>query len=371
MRSNSKYVNRIINKVKHEHLPKSILVIIALWLYFVDLFVAKRRSIIKGFASVVVVALVFVGMFLSMQIEADADETIYSITDEEIRMASLKSAGMADIIMTADDFLMDGERAADYEDIHEFIDDLKINGFNSVIADENTSKDTNDSDDSTDVIDEVIDDNDYTDTEIVAEEANDVSDAVDRSVDASDWRLILVNKQNMVPDGYEADLGNINGSLLADERIIPDIYEMLDAAKADGVNLMICSAYRSYDRQTTLFNNKMKKLMSRGMSYMDAYAVGSMSVTVPGTSEHQLGLALDILTSSYTEMDDGFGETEAGKWLAANAPKYGFILRYPAGKEEITGIIYEPWHFRYVGKEYSEDITELGVTLEEYLDGAY
>ena len=109
--------------------------------------------------------------------------------------------------------------------------------------------------------------------------------------------------------------------------------------------------------------------MGQGMTYLESYKVGSMSVTVPGTSEHHLGLALDILTGSYTEMDDGFGETEAGKWLAANSADYGFILRYPQGKEDITGIIYEPWHFRYVGEKYAKDITERGVCLEEYLKG--
>ena len=109
--------------------------------------------------------------------------------------------------------------------------------------------------------------------------------------------------------------------------------------------------------------------MDSGMTYLESYKVGSMNVTVPGTSEHHLGLALDILTGGYTTMDDGFGETKAGEWLAQNAPDYGFILRYPAGKEEITGIVYEPWHFRYVGKEYAKDITEKGVCLEEYLKG--
>ena len=146
---------------------------------------------------------------------------------------------------------------------------------------------------------------------------------------------------------------------------------MMDAAADDGVDLMICSAFRSYDRQKSLFNNKINKLMNSGMTYLEAYKVGSMNVTVPGTSEHHLGLALDILTGSYTTMDDGFGDTEAGKWLAKNAPEYGFILRYPEGKEDITGIVYEPWHFRYVGTRYAKDITQRGVCLEEYLKGDY
>ena len=111
--------------------------------------------------------------------------------------------------------------------------------------------------------------------------------------------------------------------------------------------------------------------MKDGMTYLEAYRIGSMNVTVPGTSEHHIGLALDILTGSYTSMDDGFGETEAGIWLAENAPDYGFILRYPSGKEEITGIVYEPWHFRYVGIKYSKYITQHGICLEEFLKGGY
>ncbi len=260
--------------------------------------------------------------------------------------------------MSADDFLFDNETAADREDISDYLEKLRKNGIAS------GSEDTEDA----------AEDTAY-DEEILPEEAGD--DEMDEVpgdeiiIDPDDWHLMLVNKQNPVPDDYEPNLADLNGSMKADARIIADILEMMDAASADGVNLMIVSAYRSYDRQQTLFNNKLNKLMGQGMTYLEAYRVGSMSVTVPGTSEHHLGLALDILTGSYTSMDDGFGETPAGKWLAANAPDYGFILRYPQGKEEITGIVYEPWHFRYVGTKYAKDITEKGVCLEEYLKGEY
>ena len=89
-------------------------------------------------------------------------------------------------------------------------------------------------------------------------------------------------------------------------------------------------------------------------------------VTVPGASEHQIGLALDIVCSTYMSLDEGFGDTEAGKWLAENSCRFGFILRYPKGKEYITGIEYEPWHFRYVGVKAAEVITKQGITLEEF-----
>ena len=106
--------------------------------------------------------------------------------------------------------------------------------------------------------------------------------------------------------------------------------------------------------------------MNRGMSYLEAYQLASQAVTVPGASEHQIGLALDIVTDSYLTLDEGFGDTPAGKWLAENSCHYGFILRYPKDKEYITGIEYEPWHFRYVGTEAATLMTEQGITLEEF-----
>lgn len=186
-------------------------------------------------------------------------------------------------------------------------------------------------------------------------------------INRDDWRLILVNKQNQVPDDYNMNLVGISGSIQVDERITSDLADMLDAARRDGVDLVICSAYRSFERQTTLFENKIRKFMKSGMSYMDAYALASYSVTVPGTSEHQLGLALDIITSSHMQLNESFENTKAAKWLKEHGPEFGFILRYPKGKEHITGIIYEPWHYRYVGKEHAKAITESGLCLEEYL----
>ncbi|MCR5831431.1 MAG: M15 family metallopeptidase [Lachnospiraceae bacterium] len=272
-----------------------------------------------------------------------------------VNIRYIASTGTDDY-MTADDFLQGSEKAADKEGIKEYLDNLKKNGISN----------GNDTDEEEVYTDETPVETQEEMTESVAEEEETPDGPV---IDPDDWRLILVNKQNPVPDDFTVKLSGISDSMQADARIIDDIYEMMDAASSDGVNLMICSAYRSYDRQKSLFNNKINKLMGEGMSYLEAYKVGSMNVTVPGTSEHHLGLALDILTGSYTKMDDGFGETKAGKWLAENAADYGFILRYPKGKEEITGIVYEPWHFRYVGREYAKDIEERGVCLEEYLKG--
>lgn len=340
-----------------------------------------NSSIRKYISTIIGVILTVVLMFVLCQTEANAEPSNNYLSEAELVAASLRTAGAADEIMSADDFLDEGERAADYEDIHDYLDSIKENGIEITSTSSKISESITEPDSDIEEVEEVNDEDTDEESEDVDNESVEIEDdtdsnvtddtAQDKDVDLDDWHLILVNKQNPVPDDYDAELASINGSLMADARIIDDVYAMLDAAKKDGVNLMICSAYRSYDRQTTLFNNKMNKLMNKGMSYMEAYAVGSMSVTVPGTSEHQLGLALDILTSAYTEMDDGFGNTEAGKWLKDNAPDYGFILRYPKGKEDVTGIIYEPWHFRYVGKDYSKEITDLGVTLEEFVNGEY
>ena len=183
---------------------------------------------------------------------------------------------------------------------------------------------------------------------------------------SDDWRLVLINKQNSIPEDYTFQLGTIKGSMQCDKRILEDLFAMLEAAEKDGVNLMICSPYRDLEYQQMLFNRKIKRYMNRGMSYMEAYQLSSQSVTVPGASEHQIGLALDIVCNDYMSLDEGFGDTKAGKWLAANSCRFGFILRYPEGKENITGIEYEPWHFRYVGKAAAPVIMEQGITLEEF-----
>lgn len=184
--------------------------------------------------------------------------------------------------------------------------------------------------------------------------------------DPNDWNLILVNKQHPIPDGYEFPLGTIRGNLKCDERILQDLLSMVQAAKKDGIALNICSPYRDFNRQTALFEAKIDKYLSRGLSYIDAYRVASQLVTAPNASEHQLGLAVDINTSSHPNLNAAFAKTDAGKWLKAHSFEYGFILRYPEGKEYITGIDFEPWHFRYVGVEAATFITEQEITLEEF-----
>lgn len=203
----------------------------------------------------------------------------------------------------------------------------------------------------------------------VAETRSEKETEQEYSFDKDDWRLILVNKQHPVPDDYSVELETIKGNMQCDARIIGDLIAMFQAANADGVNLAVCSPYRDLSRQEWLFERKIKNYMKKGMSYMEAYALASQIVMVPGASEHQLGLAIDINCDTYTSLDEGFADTEAGKWLAEHCAEYGFILRYPLGKEYITGVEYEPWHFRYVGKEAAEVITGQGICLEEFIEG--
>lgn len=191
------------------------------------------------------------------------------------------------------------------------------------------------------------------------------TDAV--TFDKSDWKLLLVNKEHPIPSDYTFTLGVIKGSMKCDERILHPLTDMFTGAAEDGINLVVCSPYRDLSRQEYLFDRKMKTYINSGYSYIDAYKASAAVVTVPGASEHQIGLSLDIICDTYSQLNDGFGETEAGKWLVNNSYKYGFILRYPKDKEEITGIIYEPWHFRYVGVDAATVIHDNNLTLEEFI----
>ncbi|MBE5860688.1 MAG: D-alanyl-D-alanine carboxypeptidase family protein [Butyrivibrio sp.] len=212
-----------------------------------------------------------------------------------------------------------------------------------------------------------IDDFEESDTE-EADGALAKEDGAGDEFSASDWKIILVNKQHPIPDDYEFPLGNINATMNCDQRVIAPLKEMLKAASNDGIGLVICSPYRDLKRQEGLFAKKIAYYMDAGFSYMDAYNLSSQAVTVPGSSEHQIGLAFDIVCGDYYQLDEGFGETPAGKWLAENSYKYGFCLRYLKGKENITGIEYEPWHFRYVGVDAATVMHDNDLCLEEFWD---
>lgn len=201
----------------------------------------------------------------------------------------------------------------------------------------------------------------------VEEQAGTVTDT-ESVFDQSDWRLVLINKHHPIPDDYDFKLGTFTSGMRCDERVIEDLLLMMQAAKKDGLNLVVQSPYRTSDHQEDNFNNKIRKYMRQGLSYMEAYKVSSRVITVPGCSEHEVGLALDITSETYLQLEQGFADTKEGKWLAEHSHEYGFTLRYPEGKEYITSIEYEPWHFRYVGREAASVMKEEGICLEEFWD---
>ena len=188
------------------------------------------------------------------------------------------------------------------------------------------------------------------------------------AVSPDDWRLLLVNRWNPIPDGYTIELTQLKQGHAVDSRAYPDLQEMMDACRAAGLDPKICSSYRTQDKQQELYENKIQRLMDEGYSYDRAVEEAGTVVAVPGTSEHQTGLALDIVDASYQHLDEAQEETQVQQWLMEHSWEYGFVLRYPNGKSEITGIIYEPWHYRYVGREAAREMTELGMCLEEYVD---
>lgn len=181
----------------------------------------------------------------------------------------------------------------------------------------------------------------------------------------------LVNKSFGLPDGYAPEdlirpevqfsFGNqdIEKSYMRKEAA-NSLADMFNAAKKDGVILYAVSGYRSYDRQTVLYDAEIEKVGQKKAEEAVAY---------PGNSEHQTGLAMDISAKSVDFLlTEDFEATKEGKWLKDNAHLYGYILRYPKGKEDITKYKFEPWHFRYVGEKSANDIYENGWTLEEYFD---
>ena len=186
------------------------------------------------------------------------------------------------------------------------------------------------------------------------------------NLNVSDWRLILVNRNFILPEGYMPKLANAVDSGYEDQkldyRVAPYYNEMYKAAYEDGIHLVPISGYRSYARQERNFENKIDYYVDKGYSKVDATIEASTIILPPGTSEHNAGLAMDICS-----LEQNFEDTEEFEWLCENAADYGFILRYPEDKQDVTQIIYEPWHWRYVGVEAAREMKASGQCLEEYL----
>jgi len=186
-------------------------------------------------------------------------------------------------------------------------------------------------------------------------------------------KLVLVNRDNPLDKTYMPSLRYIcDGRLEASDTLYDSLVQMLnDAKEQGGYSYWIASAYRSADKQQRLVDEDVNVLMDRGMSYNDALEEVYKETMPAFCSEHQTGLALDILCSGNTNMDISQSNEPGNKWMRANCYKYGFILRYPEGKESITGINFEPWHYRYVGKEAAKFLAKNNITLEEFYKVLY
>lgn len=202
----------------------------------------------------------------------------------------------------------------------------------------------------------------------VLDPQSDLAEPVEEvSAENEAWKLLLVNPWNKIPEGSSVTLKKLANGLQVDERIYDDLNAMLTECWRLGMHPVVCSAYRPHATQLRLHNNKIARLRSAGYSYESAVKEAGRWVAVPGTSEHETGLALDIVSYSYQLLDEKQENTVEQKWFMEHCWEYGFILRYPEDKTEITGIGYEPWHYRYVGRKAAAEMKELGLCLEEYI----
>lgn len=183
-------------------------------------------------------------------------------------------------------------------------------------------------------------------------------------MDEDKWYLTFVNKNYVLPENYTPRLSEeLFGTYCQlDARCAPYYIEMYNAALKDGCKLTPFSGYRSIRTQKRNFENEMQMYLNRGCTFDEAYDRAATNILPPSTSEHNLGLAMDIVSINHN-----FDKSKEFAWLMEHGAEYGFILRYPADKTDITMVQYEPWHWRYVGREAAEEIMSKGITLEEYL----
>ena len=202
------------------------------------------------------------------------------------------------------------------------------------------------------------------------EEANINKEENKKDIDSntSDWELLLVNKNHKVPDGYSVELEEVESTHKVDKRIADSLEQMLTDARKEGLSPIICSSYRTNAKQQKLYNNKVTEYRRWGYGSEEAKELASYWVAIPGTGEHETGLAVDIVSKEYQILDEKQEQTDVQKWLIENSYKYGFILRYPTDKKDITMINYEPWHYRYVGIDNATYMKEHDMCLEEYID---
>lgn len=177
------------------------------------------------------------------------------------------------------------------------------------------------------------------------------------------WNLILVNRDHAIPDHYEIELTELSNGKKVDTRIYPDLQKMFDDARLNGLHLFVREGYRTWKEQQAIMDERIEEYKKEGYSSQEAENLAEEYVAEPGTSEHQLGIAVDINADT-----SGSSSDAVYAWLDENAYQYGFIKRYPPDKTEITGINNEPWHYRYVGEEAAKEIKAKNLCLEEYIE---
>lgn len=181
------------------------------------------------------------------------------------------------------------------------------------------------------------------------------------------WCLILTNAEYPVPEDYEVELEAIPGTEQSvDKRIYEPLMTMIGDMKAQGLSPIVCSGYRTLDKQEKLFNRKVLSFVKAGHTKEESYNLARQTISIPGSGEHCLGLAVDFYTRRYHKLERAFEDTPESKWLVEHAQDYGFVMRYGENKTDITGIQYEPWHYRYVGVEAAKYMKDNELSLEEF-----
>lgn len=186
-----------------------------------------------------------------------------------------------------------------------------------------------------------------------------------------DWNLVLVNENHPIIEEPK-NLVDIGDGKLIDERVLPHYNDLAKAAEEANIELVVVSSFRSVSEQEAIVERDTNQYINQGYAEDEARKEAMGYLTEPGLSEHHTGMALDVLEANWYNdgnmLEQEFGETKAGKWLEENVCHYGFVIRYERGKEQLTGINYEPWHIRYVGKENAEYMIANHLSLEEYVE---
>ena len=179
-------------------------------------------------------------------------------------------------------------------------------------------------------------------------------------IDINEWQYVLANRDNLLEKDFKPELTALENGHYFDSRAVDALKAFLQGARDAGLTTYLTSSYRSYATQESLFNNKVAQ-------YGGDKEAAARIVAIPGSSEHQTALAADIVDKYYQYMNESLADTALSKWMKEHCHEYGFILRFPEDKQDITQIMFEPWHFRYVGVEAATYIMEKGLCLEEFV----